>query len=587
MRKLETYIDERNITFYLCRIRAKIAKKRNQKHLIHLISSNSKNNYHLSINDETLDENEICSLFPSRKKWRKLGEKNRYRNGKKLNSLEKNIRALQITIDWYRKNEPNAEFLKRLDAFILTVQSSIKDSSYSIKTPSTYPKRKDKLKKEKTVCRPISIFNLQDRIIICLVNKYLTDLFDELFYDNSMAFRAVKKINGKPYSVTHHDAIKAIIEYKKKNKDKKLWVSECDMKKFYDTVNHTIIKKFFKRFIKKVKREYPDFYSKNAEHLFYSYLACYSFNKTVYPLNKNQEYFEKYNISNGVFEWVEGDLLSKHYKKLNNAKIGVPQGGALSGLIANIVLHYSDLTVLKPKEKNLLYLRYCDDMIIMHPNKKICNSVTKKYQKSLLNLKLVPHAFSNVKKYDREFWQNKSKHPYKWGDLKCNEIPWIGFVGYELNFNGDIRIRRSSLKKEMSKQVEVVNTAFDAIKGNTKRASDGYIEESVIHRLIGMSVGRVTMWNYSNGINDLCWINGFSELSKNPTVAIQLKNLDRNRNKYFRQFKRKISKIKIDEDKQVNVKSNRQIIYFGKPFSYYYQAYEKPTQSSTLSGHTS
>ncbi|KYG82797.1 reverse transcriptase domain-containing protein [Roseivirga echinicomitans] len=575
MRKLETYIEERNIIFYLCRIRAKIAKRRNKKHLIHLISSDSKKNYHVSINDETLDENEICSLFPSRKKWRKLGEKNRYRNGKKLNSLEKNIKSLQITIEWYRENDPNAVFLKRLDIFLLSVQESIKSQEYSISEPSTYPKRKDKLKKAQTVCRPISIFNLRDRIIICLVNKYFTDLFDDLFHDNSMAFRAVKKVNGKPYSITHHDAIKEIVKYKRQNKGKKLWVSECDMKKFYDTVNHSVIKEHFKKFMNQVKRKNPELYDVNAEHLFYSYLNCYSFNKSVYPLNKDQAYFSKYNITNGVFEWVEDDLLSKHYKKLNNAKIGVPQGGALSGLIANIVLHYSDGIISNYKQKNLLYLRYCDDMIIMHPNKKICKSATSKYQESLLKLKLVPHTFKDVKKYDSTFWENKSKNPFKWGEYNKQEIPWIGFVGYELNFNGDIRIRKSSLKKEMSKQIEVINTAFNAIKGDKKRASDKYIEESIIHRLIGMSVGRVTMWNYENGINDLCWINGFSELSNNPTVAIQLKNLDRNRNKYFHKFRRRLREIKVSNSKQVNVKSNRQIIYFGKPFSYYYQAHEK------------
>jgi hypothetical protein len=586
MRKLETYIEERNIIFYLCRIRAKIAKKRNKKHLIHLISSDSKKNYHVSINDETLDENEICSLFPSRRKWRKLGEKNRCRNGKNLNTIEKNIKSLQVTIEWYRENEPNAEFLKRLDAFILSVQDSIKNKDYSISEPSTYPKRKDKLKKEQTVCRPISIFKLRDRIIICLVNKYFTDLFDDLFYENSMAFRAVKKVNGKPYCITHHDAIKEIAKYKSKNKGKKLWVSECDMKKFYDTVNHSVIKKHFKKFINKVKLEKPELYDVNAEHLFYSYLNCYSFNKSVYPLNNKQDYFSDYNITNGVFEWVEEDLLSKHYKKLNNTKIGVPQGGALSGLIANIVLHYSDDIISKCKQKNLLYLRYCDDMIIMHPNKKVCKSATSKYQKSLLKLKLVPHVFKDVEKYDSNFWKNKSKNPYKWGEYNKQEIPWIGFVGYELNFNGDIRIRKSSLKKEMSKQIEVINTAFDAIKGNNKRATDKYIEESVIHRLIGMSVGRVAMWNYENGINDLCWINGFSELSNNPTVAIQLKNLDRNRNKYFNRFRRKIREIKGSDKEQVNVKSNRQIIYFGKPFSYYYQAHEKPKLSSTLTVRT-
>lgn len=583
MRKLEEYIEEKNIVFYLCRIRAKIAKNRNKKHLIHLISSDSCYNYHLK--PTSVSEEEICKLFPSRKKWRKLGENNRFKNGKKLNSLEKNILSLQITVKWFRKNEPNADFLKNLDAFILSIQESIGDSNYIISEPKTYPKRKDKTKKEKTVCRPISIFNLKDRIIICLVNKYYTDLFDDFFFSNSMAFRSVKKINGRSKSTTHHDAVRAIVEYKQKNKQENLWVSECDMKKFYDTVNHTIIKKSFKRFMQIIKRKYSEFYNGNAEHLFYSYLDCYSFNKSVYPLNNNQEYFSEFNIKNGVFEWVEKDLLEKHYKKLNNAKIGVPQGGALSGLIANIVLHYSDSSVLSRKDNDLLYLRYCDDIIIMHPNKDKCQTAINNYTKSLSSLKLIPHDFKEVINYNKDFWTNKSKAPYKWGDDINKDIPWIGFVGYELNFNGDIRIRKSSLKKEMSKQIEVIGKAWNAIKDNKKRAADKYIEESIVYRLIGMSVGRVSMWNYQNGINDLCWINGFSELTPNPTVSIQLKRLDRNRNKYFQQFKRKIASIKFDgSNDNDNAKLNRQIIYIGKPFSYYYQAYEKPKLLNALEG---
>ncbi|MCT4590679.1 MAG: reverse transcriptase domain-containing protein [Carboxylicivirga sp.] len=370
MKKLEAYTSEKNIIFYLCRIRAKVAKERNKKHLIHLISSDSEKNYHRK--DLTVNEKEICALFPSRKKWRKLGKDNRYRNKKKLNTLEKNIRSLQITIEWYRKNKPEAEFLKKLDEFIASIKNNIVDAEYSIKEPLTYPKRKDDRKNDVTICRPISIFNLKDRIIICLVNKYFTDLFDDLFYDNSMAFRAVRKVNQNFISLTHHDAIKSIIEYKNRNKNKPIWVTECDMKKFYDTVNHTIIKKFFKRFIKKVEKNKPEFYSEHAVRLFYSYLDCYTFNKSVLPLNKNQEYFSKFGIKKGKFEWVESELLKGPYIKLNNAKIGVPQGGALSGLIANIVLHFSDTIVNNRRDKNLLYIRYCDDMIIMHPNKRVC-----------------------------------------------------------------------------------------------------------------------------------------------------------------------------------------------------------------------
>ena len=31
----------------------------------------------------------------------------------------------------------------------------------------------------------------------------------------------------------------------------------------------------------------------------------------------------------------------------------------------------------------------------------------------------------------------------------------------------------------------------------------------------------------------------------------------------------------MNEDKEISVESNRQIVYYGKPFSYYYQAIEK------------
>jgi hypothetical protein len=188
MKELKQYITRDNIIFYLCRIRAKIAKNRNKEHLIHLISSNEKYNYHIRN-----DENEILNFFPSRKKWKKLGINNRIRNGKKLNSIKKNIQSLLLTIKWYEKNEPNADFLIKLNSFIDDVQKSIYDINYEIETPETYPKLKGEKNNTGNICRPISLFKLKDRIIISLINKYFTDLFDDLFYDNSMAFRAVKQ----------------------------------------------------------------------------------------------------------------------------------------------------------------------------------------------------------------------------------------------------------------------------------------------------------------------------------------------------------------------------------------------------------
>jgi hypothetical protein len=63
-----------------------------------------------------------------------------------------------------------------------------------------------------------------------------------------------------------------------------------------------------------------------------------------------------------------------------------------SGLIANIILDYSD-----KKLKNihdLFYVRYCDDMILMHEDLNICTSAIETYQKSISDLLLFNHCFS-------------------------------------------------------------------------------------------------------------------------------------------------------------------------------------------------
>ena len=581
MKEYYNYISQDNIVFYLCKIRAKIAKQRNKKHLIHLLTKDIRYNYH-KINLPEI-EKQLQQLLPVRKKWKKLGKKSRYRNGQALNSIDKNILSLQKTIDYYKKTNPSEPFLVNLNNFIIELRKSVEDDCFSISEPEIYPKLKNHKKKNNNVCRPISLFSLKDKLIICRTNKYFTDLFDGYFYDDSLAFRATQKINGRQKVLSHHDAIQKIMDYRERFKGQCLWIAECDMKKFYDSVNHTIIKKSFRRLINKVKRDKPECYDSNAEKIFYRYLDCYKFNKNVLPLNKSVDYFKKYHIKNGEFGWVEDDLIKLgYYKSLNNAKIGVPQGGALSGLIANIVLDYADRMVLKNADQDLLYIRYCDDMIIMHPNKEKCEAALNSYKDALKKLKLIPHKFKK-QLTNISFWslKTKSKKPYKWCETENGGFPWIGFVGYEIHYNGFIRVRKRSLKKEMQKQYDVVNKVKLAIKDDNKRVHIKTIKESVINRLIGMSVGRVKIWNYQTINNDMCWINGFSALNDNKYSRIQLKQLDKCRNKIIRKLKKELSKYKEDKavPQEKEKRKKHQIVYYGKPFSYYYQAIERKNKN--------
>jgi hypothetical protein len=560
MLKLDEYITDERIIFYLCRIRAKHAKQRSKKHLVHLLSSSENYNYHLNTEKqkEKIDDDLklLNDILPSRRKWKKLNKSKRYsKNNQRINSVDYNVNSLLLTIDYYRKNNPEEPFLKNLDNFIMDLRESINNPDYNIESPTIIPKLKGDKHPKKNKCRPISLFKLKDRLIISFINKYLTEVFDSYFYPKSFAFRAVQ-INGDDKKVlTHHDSIQAILDYKKQHKGKRLWVSECDISKFYDSVHHSIVKKQFKRLIGKVKKDKPDEYDIRAVRIFYKYLDSYSFVKNVLPYNdcdRTDYWQEKHKIPGGYFGWVEDNLIKLgFFRKVKNAKIGVPQGGAISGLIANLVLDYTDTQILNIKIPNLLYVRFCDDMVIIHPSQKECKKASQVYSDALKELHLIPHEFeSNLRNTPDSFWSAdiKSKHPYKWSYNSPNSFPWFGFVGYEIHYSGALRVRKSSLLKEKKKQKEVVNQIINAVKEG-KRKNDGTICESAANRLIGMSVGRVTLKNFKNIENDMCWVNGFKKLSDNQHLRAQLKDLDRCRNKQMSKLINAVKDIEKKEDK--------------------------------------
>lgn len=565
MQKFDEYITDERIIFYLCRIRAKHAKQRCKNHLVHLLSSSENYNYHLNTKKqkEKIDDDLklLNDILPSRRKWKKLNKSKRYsRNNQRINSVDYNVNSLLLTIEYYKKNKPEEQFLKNLDNFIKDLRESINNPNYIIESPTIIPKLKGDKHPIKNKCRPISLFKLKDRLIISFTNKYLTEVFDSYFYPKSFAFRAVQVNGDNRIVLTHHDSIQAILDYKKKYKGKRLWVSECDISKFYDSVHHSVVRKQFKKLINKVKKYKPDEYDIRAERIFYKYLDSYSFVKNVLPYNdydRTDYWQERHKIPGGYYGWVEESLIKLgFFQKARSAKIGVPQGGAISGLIANLVLDYTDTQILNLKIPNLLYVRFCDDMVIIHPSQKICKKASQVYSDSLEELHLIPHEFkSNLRNTPDSFWNFdiKSKHPYKWSSDSPNSFPWFGFVGYEIHYSGALRVRRSSLLKEKKKQKEVVNQIINAVKEG-KRKSDGTICESAANRLIGMSVGRVTMRNFKNIENDMCWVNGFKKLSDNKHLRAQLKDLDRYRAKQMSKLINTVKEIKKKEFKSTKIR---------------------------------
>ena len=578
MHFLESFSSNDVILEILCKLRVKLAHRRNKNHLIHLHTTDQDKNYHTKPIPES--DELLCRLFPPRKKWKTVLKHLRVKEGVALNTSEKTLLSLRATIKYYQRTEPTAIFLICLNNFIKDIQIALHESGYKIGSPVIFPKLKaDKVSLiNKNECRPIASFGLKDKIILSITNKYLTAIFDPFFIDRSYAFRCKRQIEGIEKCPTHHDPVEEILAYRKKYNDSNLFVAECDMKKFFDTVNHSIIKKEFKKFFDlKQLSEYPEADIQNAKRILYDYLDGYTFNRSVLPLNDIKTHFDKFCISNGEYGWVKEELISNgYYKRIASAKIGIPQGGALSGLIANVVLHGVDKQVSRKKDVDLLYVRFCDDMLIIHPNKDKCSAAFERYRLGVSSKKLIIHKPEETPYLERtDFWKNKTKSCYIWGSNYGVGSPWIGFVGYEIHHKGYLRVRKSSLINEMKKQFTVVSELIHILKSPYCRSSGNTIYESVVNRLIGMSVGRVNLWNYEYIKNELCWTSGYRLLTDNKYSRIQLKRLDSSRNQLLFKLRKKIRETNAVENKDEfeeteNIKPIEQI-YYGSPFSYYFQ----------------
>lgn len=577
MKTFEEYISFWTISNVLISKRVQLSEKLHKKHQLHLLSPE------ISIGEFTDADKLLFSLMPSRNSWVSLSKTSRYRDVdgghiQRKAAAKCNMQSLLWTIkrDLNSASGDKPPYLVRLEEFVAKIQKRVESERFEFSEPQLFPEIKDE-----TSCRPLCKFeNLEDAVILILANKYLTALFNDLFYEESLAFRSKRLYHGENNYVTaHHDAIARIKEYREKWDGKRLYVSECDLQKFYDTVSHSVVKKCYYGLLKNVSRNSPKLIFNKINLVFEAYLKCYSFPRNVYSKNTDSVFWEenKIDVNRRCFKWVNPKSLTKSGRGLMNLKVGVPQGGALSGLIANMVLNSVDWKVKKHMSESDLYLRYCDDMIIVSTNKARCRRLFMTYFEGAKELKLVPHEPEKDLKFrHKDFWEGKSKKYYLWGMKQQNAAEWIGFVGYEIRRDGMLRIRKKSFCKELDKQKRVVfDKTLKKIKGK-ERVSDNSIIGTLEKKLISMSVGKISVWNAPFIESEMCWSAGFKELEMNPVLKKQLRELDRHRRvmlsaakRYIKADAKSSKEVKREDVEQFDKEKNPDKI--GMVHSYYYQ----------------
>lgn len=566
---LSDFLTDERIVRLLIRQRCKFADQRaKQMQVIEFVGDTKL---------KTLDEEKlsIYALFPPRSKWCRVGKRRT-----DMDSSQRNAFMLWATYCKAKKEKSEGSWFRRLQDKIAYIRYLALHPGTAMESPKVQMLFKKTESDNVVICCPVCKFDLDVKIVLSIYNKFLTEVLDEEFLDYSFAFRKPKE--GEQFQ--HLNAIKELVRYRKEHLGQILYVSECDMQKFYDTLDHNIVKARFNMLMDKVKSKgaisHDDY--KCAKRWFYNYIDCFDFYRDVFSYNSKKDdsiwnsIRKQYKGKEYKVEWVkklECEKKAKPYKRK-----GIPQGGALSGLIANIMMHYVDLSIHNViGSKDVAYLRFCDDMILVTPEASLASKVLDVYNARLKSSRLHPHPLESMEfKHMKDFWDGKSRGPYKWGEHGHDIFPWITFVGVDINWRGEVRVRKKSYQRQLTKQHTVVWDLLSQYrKGKAPRYCMNTILESLRNRLIGMSVGRVTLWNYSKYENVHCWLSAFPILDKNKWAVAQLKGMDRHREKELYRAMKFLEKIECARRSKNRDGVRKVEHYYGKAFSYYGQAFKE------------
>jgi len=233
----------------------------------------------------------------------------------------------------------------------------------------------------------------------------------------------------------------------------------------------------------------------------------------------------------------------------------------------------------------MIHSRFCDDMISVSPDRKLLERCFTRYIRGLGKLNLPIHEPVAVGRYDKRFWEIKSRTPYKWchNPAATGSSPWISFVGYQIRCDGLVRIRLDSVRKHHEKIIGMADgflqTLFDKSPFGVRVPKPGVLVSGpqALHRLkcgmISSSVGRPRINDpNSSPVGGRCWIGGFKALTGKIVDLSQMRRLDRQRGSQLARVKLAMSLL---PKKSYWPSVKPKVRYQGAPYSYYGQFRKK------------
>ena len=336
-----------------------------------------------------------------------------------------------------------------------------------------------------------SFERLADRVILSRMTAYVRDRLEGVLSDWCYSFR-------RDRDVTHQLAVKRLQEFRERFPAGSLFVAECDIKKFFDSISH-----------EEVRRRWRDVgFEDAAEKVLEAYLGVYA----------------------------AGGADAQERVPPGGLRRGLPQGGSFSTVLANLVLAEADRAVQDVDDGRLFYARYCDDVVFVHPNEAVCRRAMDAYAAALAKLDLPMHevrpfVYRPADGSSTEYYSIKSKGPFRWreagkGEADC--APWVSFLGSQVRYDGETRIRKESIEKHIRslgrETAEAVRELQDGVLADQPRPVIREWFGRFRNGLIAKGVGYVTAKVKDC---DMCWAGAFPNVTDCAETKMQMRQLDR------------------------------------------------------------
>ena len=312
---------------------------------------------------------DVGELLPARKAWSRLDVRSR----QKLAPVAARRLSIRRTVMRCLRDGSIAEHAwgRLLLEFVKNIRASVLTGTVAFETPRMIDIVKGNVD-GKRVYRTVASFDrLADRVVLNCVTAYVRDVLEGVLGENCYSFRKDSKMN-------HQSAVIKLQEWRRDHAHGKMFVAECDIKKFFDNISHSVVRKCWSKIG----------FAAEANSVLEAYLSVYS--------SSSQE------------------------------RRGLPQGGSFSTVLANMVMCAADDAVGRMGDGNLFYARFCDDVIFAHSDEAVCSEVMARYQKELVDLDLPIHPvedfmYKPAGGESTDYYGIKSKGPFLWAEPKVGE----------------------------------------------------------------------------------------------------------------------------------------------------------------------